>query len=149
MAKGAVGWIMRLRDVEREHEAARMTVRHFLQSLHDGKVRLEPHLKRVHISGLSTRLEGTYVIRIFSEFELSLKLFLKEKHETVPMNMRPRINKVANIVGFKGSSVDDAHRARRYRNKVVHHLEEETHALTLRKVTSFLCTYLDRMQKDW
>lgn len=149
MAKGALGWIIRLRDIEREHDAARAAVAHFLRSLHDGNVRLAPNLKRIHINRLSESLEGTYIIRIFSEFELSLKLFLKKKHEAVPLNVKARIRKVANIVGFKDASVNNAHKARRYRNKVVHHLEEEVDTLTLRKVTRFLCIYLGKMRKDW
>ena len=126
-----------------------MTVEHFLHSLHDGRVHLEPHLKRLHIGQLAARLESTYIIRMFSEFELSLKLFLKEKHEAVPPNIKPRINRVAKLVGFKGAPLDNAHKARRYRNKVVHFLDEDIGALSLRKVTSFLCTYLDQLKKDW
>jgi hypothetical protein len=140
---------MKLRDIEREQEAAQMTVDHFMRSLHDGSVQLEPHLKRIHISQLSANLEGTFVIRMFSEFELSLRLFLKEKHQRVPARIKPRMNRVANLVGFKGAALDDAHKARRYRNKVVHHLDVEIDQLTLRRVTSFLCTYLDKLQKDW
>ena len=41
------------------------------------------------------------------------------------------------------------HRARRFRNKVVHQSNPSDDPLTLRLVTRYLCTYLDQLKRNW
>jgi len=69
-------WLSRVKAVEREHTAMRFTADHVLRSLGEGAVELEEDLKRLDVTRASDRLEGTYAIRLFSEFEVGLKDFL-------------------------------------------------------------------------
>ncbi len=142
-------WLVRLKEVEREHTSTRWATDHLLRSIQEGAVRLEQNLKRGDITRASNRLEATYVIRLFSEFELGLKRFLKAKGKKPPKNASQLIDRVASLVGFAGTFLTNAHKVRRYRNKLVHNLDEEVESLALRKATSIICTYMDRLQPHW
>ena len=138
----------RVKDVEREHTALRFTTDHALRSLGEGAVDLEEGLRRSDVNRASERLEGTYIIRLFSEFEVALKTILRErKIKRIPSNAKPLIDRVASCVKFSGPILDNAHLVREYRNKLVHHLVygiPEDQRMTIRTATSCLCTFLSR-----
>ena len=70
--------IGRIKAVEREHTPLRFTTDHVLNSLGEGGIALHEQLKRLDIDRASERLERTYIIRLFSEFEVALKIILRE-----------------------------------------------------------------------
>lgn len=76
--------IGRVKAVEREHTALRFTTDRALRSLGEGAVDLEEGLKRLDVYRASERLEGTYIIRLFSEFEVALKTILRERKVKKP-----------------------------------------------------------------
>ena len=140
--------IGRLKAVEREHIALRFTTDHVLRSLGEGGVDLDDNLKRLDVNRASERLEGTYIIRRFSEFEVALKTFLRErKVKKIPRDAKPLINRVASYAKFSGQILDNAHVVREYRNKLVHDLVygiPDEQRMTIRTATSRLCTFLSR-----
>jgi|GEM_PF-4576754 len=73
----------RVKAVEREHTALRFTTDHALRSLGEGGVELEEELKRLDVYRASERLEGTYIIRLFSEFEVALARFARALHTAI------------------------------------------------------------------
>lgn len=143
----------RVKAVEREHTALRFTTDHALRSLGEGGVELEEELKRLDVYRASERLEGTYIIRLFSEFEVAMKTILRErKIKKIPRDAKPLINRVASCVKFSGPILDNAHVVREYRNKLVHNLVygiPDDQMMTIRAVTSYLCTYLSRSVARW
>ena len=140
--------IGRLKAVEREHTALRFTTDHVLRSLGEGGVELDDNLKRLDVTRASEHLEGTYIIRLFSEFEVVLKTFLHErKTKKIPRDAKPLINRVASHLKFSGQILDNAHAVREYRNKLVHTLVygiPDEQRMTIRMATSHLCTFLSR-----
>lgn len=140
--------IGRVKAVEREHTALRFTTDHVLGSLGEGSVDLVENLKRLDVNRASERLEGTYIIRLFSEFEAVLKTILRErKIQKIPRDAKPLINRVASYFKFAGPILDNAHVVREYRNKLVHNLVHgipDDQRITIRTVTSHLCTFLSR-----
>jgi hypothetical protein len=145
--------IGRVKAVEREHTALRFTTDHVLRSLGEGGMALEEDLKRLDVNRASERLEGTYVIRLFSEFEVALKTFLRErKVKNIPGGAKLLIDRVASFVKFSGPILDKAHEVREYRNRLVHHLVygiPDTQRMTIRIATSHLCTFLSRSLARW
>lgn len=67
-----------VKAVEREYTALRFTTDRVLRSLDEGGVDLEEDLKRLDVNCASEWLEGTYIIRLFSEFEVALKSILRK-----------------------------------------------------------------------
>lgn len=145
--------IGRVKAVEREHAALRFTTDYASRSLLEGGVDLEEGLKRLDVNRASERLEGTYIIRLFSEFEVVLKTFLRErKIQKIPRDAKPLIDRVASYVKFSGSILDNAHIVRLYRNKLVHDFVyglPDDQGMTIRTVTSHLCTFLSRSVARW
>lgn len=131
----------------------RFTADRILRALGEGTIGLEEDLKRLDITRALERLEGTYTIRLFSEFEVSLKTFLKaQKVKKIPESASGLINRVASYVKFSGPILDNAHKVRQYRNKLVHNLVHgipEEEKMTIRVATSHLCTFLSRLYTDW
>lgn len=140
--------VRRVKAVESEHTAVRFTTDHALRSLGEGGVVLEEGLKRSDVNRASERLEGTYIIRLFSEFEVALQTILRErKIKKIPIGAKPLINRVASYFRFAGPILDNAHVVREYRNKLVHDLVygiPDQQKMTIRIVTSHLCTFLSR-----
>jgi hypothetical protein len=140
--------IGRVKAVEREYTALRFTTDHVLRSLREGGVDLEEDLKRLDVYRASERLEGTYVIRLFSEFEVALKTILRQwKLKKIPRGVKPLINRVASHLKFSGPILDNAHLVRHYRNGLVHNLVygiPDDRKTTIRTATSHLCTFLSR-----
>jgi len=145
--------IGRLKAVEREHTALRFTTDHVLRSLGEGGVDVDEGLRRLDVNRASERLEGTYIIRLFSEFEVALKTFLHErKFKKIPRDAKPLIDRVASYIKFSGPILDNAHGVREYRNKLVHRLVygiPDDQKMTIRTATSHLCTFLSRAVARW
>lgn len=145
--------IRRVKAVEREYTALRFTTDHALTSLGEGGIDLKEGLKRSDVNRASERLEGTYLIRLFSEFEVALKTFLRErKVKKIPRDAKPLIDRVASYVKFSGPILDNAQAVREYRNKLVHRLVHgipDEQRMTIRTVTSCLCTFLSRAVARW
>lgn len=142
--------IGRVKAVEREYTALRFTTDRVLRSLNEGAVDLEEDLKRLDLSRASERLEGTYIIRLFSEFEVALKTILRErKIKKFPQNAKPLIDRVASYGRFSEPILDNVHMVREYRNELVHNLVNgipDDRRMTIRIVTSYLCTFLHRIR---
>src|SRR6266566_5303892 len=116
-------WLRRVKAVEREYTAMRFMTDSMLKSLEEQTLELEEGLKRLDITRSSERLEGTYTIRLFSEFEVSLKAFLRaQRLRRVPRDAKPLIDRVATHVRFSGPILNNVHEVRLYRNRLVHEL---------------------------
>ena len=72
-----------------------------------------------------------------------------QKLKKIPRYAEQLINRVAARVGIAGDLLQNAHKVRRYRNKLVHHLTEETASFTVRQATSHLCIFFDRLRTAW
>ena len=75
-----------------------------------------------HVSGALSKVEQTYLIRLFSEFEGMLRSYLQERREILPGKAYDLINKVAKRqrANVPDAKRDAVHLVREYRNAVVH-----------------------------
>lgn len=90
------------------------------------------------------RVEQTYLIRLFSEFEAMLKAYLDSRNETVPSKAYDLINKAAKRqrANVPDDKRDAVHLVREYRNAVVHALGGGAVAVSFRQALSALNQYL-------
>ena len=140
--------LRRVKNVQREYSALRFTTDYALRSLSTGNVNLDNDLKRADVNRASERLEGTYIIRLFSEFEVALKtILLDQMLKRIPAAAKPLINRVATHFRFSGQILDDVHAVREYRNRLVHHLVHDiadSQRMTIPTASKHLCTFLSR-----
>jgi hypothetical protein len=149
MPSEAFDWLTRVRAVEREYTTVRLAMDRLRQHAMENPNHLPGAIPFRDINTASYRLAGTYVVRLFSEFETALKHFLRAKKLRVPTNAGPLINKVRDRGGVPDAFTTDVHRVREYRNTLVHDLLRPALAVSVRDSTKYLSTFLSWLQRTW
>ena len=106
-------------------------------------------MKRPDITTAATHLEGTYIVRAFSEFETALQRFMRAFRIRKPGSTESLVNRVRDRGHISQPETDAVHRVRDYRNVLVHERSTAVAPVTIREATSFLCTFLSRVQRMW
>jgi hypothetical protein len=134
--------IQRLVAVRREFEAARRAVGFFVggwsqlvNTVDTGGLQLQDFRAALHVHGL----ERTYIIRLFSQFEAELRLFLRER---VPRPAENLINRVASMQHIDADITDMVHDVRLYRNTLVHEANIPAAAVSFEDALTFLNRFL-------
>jgi hypothetical protein len=149
MPDEAFHWMQRIKEVEREYGAIRFGTDRLLVAVNDDPSILEGLLKRPDITKASSRLEGTYLVRVFTEFETALQHFIRVFHIRKPKGTEPLVNRVRDRGHIPQADTDAVHRVREYRNVLVHERTRPVSPVTIREATRFLCTFLSRVQRIW
>lgn len=143
--------IERIRNVEREYLAALSAV-----ELLEDRLRADPAWgvsrgwRARDGENFMERLEATYFIRLYAEFEAGLREAWKKfyrKRTTPPM--KDLLVAVASQ-RIPQDWLDEADDVRKYRNALVHEEgEEQVVAFSLPEARSRLCRYFSRLPEDW
>lgn len=141
-------WLDRIKAVEREYSATRFAVERLLEA-----ARYDPsawgHEFRSHdLDTAWTRLEGTYLIRLFAEFEASLRRFWATRKATTPP-AGDLLNGVGARCRTPHDQLSNAHHVRDYRNSLVHEQEVGTKPVPISIARSHLCRYLSFLPLEW
>jgi hypothetical protein len=143
-------WLDRLKAVEREYRIVRLgTDRLAVEAALDPTI-LGRALRVREIGPASQRLEGTYVVRLFAEFETALRLFWTSTRTTpVPDRIADIVDSIAARQGIADGYRMDTHRVRGYRNRLVHQREEDGEVVAMVSSRRYLCTFLGKMPLNW
>jgi hypothetical protein len=142
-------WHERIKAVEREYWAVKIAVERLsMEVAHDPLVLGDGPGPR-DLETASQNLEGTYLVRMFSEFETGVRSFWR--------TVKPRAHTPAEIllarVGSRCSIPNDVIRnaqdVRAYRNMLVHERDEKTDAVAIVISRRSLATYLARLPVEW
>jgi hypothetical protein len=142
-------WLTRLKSIEREYTATRLAIDRLKQHTVENPNILVENLKFGDVKGASDRLENTFIVRIFSEFESALKHFLRAQGVGIPRSVKGKINNVKELMKIPQDDAKLAHRVRINRNNIVHDSNNKVEPVTMRESTKFLCTFLGRCQRAW
>src|SRR5438477_5339863 len=126
MPDKAFEWLERIKAVEREHAATRLAVDRLLSAAqHDPTVLPSEKIRVRDVRQASARLDGTFIIRLFAEFETGLRLFWPSARATdAPSRARDLLDGVAATQRVPHDDLANAHAVREYRNSLVHEREE-------------------------
>jgi len=113
----------RLALVREEFEASLAAARYVARSW--SRIAFEPEFDGLHLRDLRRaveRLEDTYIVLLFSQFEalLAHHLAVTRRAQHVPRTSEALINRIALMERLPNLVRDGAHRVREYRNAVVH-----------------------------
>src|SRR4051812_17879137 len=133
-------WQTRIKAVEREHSATRLATDRLLTSAQRDPTVLRVDLAYRDIVRASAGLDGTYLIRLFAEFETGLRLFWDTRRDTNPRT-RDLLDGVAAMCGIPDEQRDNAHLVRDYRNSLVHEREEEMEPIPIAVARGYLCHF--------
>ncbi|HEY7423558.1 MAG TPA: hypothetical protein VH682_04880 [Gemmataceae bacterium] len=149
MPNETLQWLGRIKSVEKEYNATRFATDRLLAETRGDPGILKAAVEIGHITNASKRLEGTYIIRLFAEFETGLKAFLRSTKTKIPGKAEKLLDRVASKVRMPDELLKNAHAVRAYRNLLVHDREEELTPIAIRKATSHLCTFFGRLPMTW
>jgi hypothetical protein len=141
-------WIERIKSIERDHWSTRLALDRLLDEARRDPTILPGDLKFQDLVKASGRLEGTYLIRLFAEFETGLRLFWATIRETEP----PTQHLLDGIAARRGISPDrlaGAHAVREYRNSLVHEREEGMAPITIAQARGYLCRFFAFLPPTW
>jgi len=146
-----IEWLDRIKVVEREHVAIRLgTERLLADARSDPTILVGNSLRLRDVEYASARSEGTYVIRLFAEFETALRLFwAAARGGDAPARTRDLIDGVAATRRVRDFDRDSVHAVREYRNALVHEREEPVDAVSLSDARHHLCRFLSHLPLDW
>src|SRR5207244_8946068 len=130
-------WMGRIKAVERAYGAIRFGTDRLLVAVNDDPSILEGPVRRPDITTASSHLEGTYIVRVFSEFETALQHFIRSFHIRQPRGTEPLVNRVRDRGHIPQANTDAVHRVREYRNVLVHERSTPVALVTIREATRF------------
>ena len=116
----AFEWMGRIKAVEREHRAIRVATDYRLAAINNDPAIVQGQVERPDITKASENLEGTYIVRIFSEFETALQHFIRAFNIPKPRSTEALVNRVRDRGHIPQDVADAVHRVRDYRNVLVH-----------------------------
>jgi len=141
-------WLARIKAVEREHSAMRLAADHLLEAAQADPSLIRGDLRRRDIVHAAAGLDGTYVIRLFAEFETGLRQYCETTRASHPP-MRDLVNGVAAMCGVPDDRRDNVHLVRAYRNSLVHEREEEVEVVPINVARGYLCTFFSFLPPRW
>jgi hypothetical protein len=140
-------WQRRIKAVEREHSAARLAVEHLSMQARTDPSLLQSDLRYRDLKQTSDLLEGTYIVRLFAEFETALRQFWRAiKTSNPPNKMHDLMQSLASKCKIGFDQLRLAHDVREYRNVLVHEREKDMEPIPIGTARSRLCTFLSRLR---
>jgi|ERR1017187_4944293 hypothetical protein len=136
-------WQTRIKAVEREYVAMRQAADRFRQAAMDDPTILVESLRHNEIVVASRNLEGTYVIRLFAEFESGVRQYWEANWSTDPKTV-DLLNGLAARCGVPDTQRDNGHLVRDYRNSLVHEREDQTEPLGIGNARGYLCHFFGK-----
>src|SRR5439155_16738556 len=130
-------WQSRIKAVEREYVAMRQAADRFRQAARDDPTILQGNLRHGEIVVASKNLEGTYIIRLFAEFETGARQYWSAHWDTDPKTV-DLLNGLAARREIPDTQRDNAHLVREYRNALVHEREEKPEVVPIAVARSYL-----------
>lgn len=138
----------RIREAEGEYHAASLAVARLLIEAGKGQADMrEKGLSHADIRRCQCNLEATYIVRVFAQFEATLRTFWRPpgKHAALPRTyIKHLMDKTATRTRMPHEVLQQAQQVRDCRNGLVH--EEATGSqMTLAQCRSHLCRFLSHL----
>jgi hypothetical protein len=142
------GWIRRIKSIERDHSSTRLALDRLLEEARRDPTILTGDLEPQDLVKASGRLETTYLIRLFAEFETGLRLYWATIRETEPPTQH-LLNGVAARCDIPPDRLASAHAVREYRNSLVHERDEGMAPITIAEARGYLCRFFAFLPPTW
>lgn len=141
-------WQLRIKAVEREFAAMRQAADRFRKATMDDPTILPGNLRHSDVVVASRNLEGTYVIRLFAEFETGARQYWNANWDTDPKTV-DLVNGLATRCRIPDPQRDNAHSVRDYRNAMLHEREITPGELSISVARSHLCRFFSFLPPQW
>jgi hypothetical protein len=142
----------RIKAVEREYSAIRLAADRLLSAAESDSTILRGGmgLKVKDVRRAVEHLEGTSIIRLFGDFESSLRLFWPGARSTgAPSRARDLLDGVAAACRIPYNQIQNAHNVRLYRNALVHERGEAIEPISISTSRGYLRTFFSFLSPFW
>jgi|SRR5690606_26047426 len=141
-------WLTRIKRVEIEWNVANVALDRLQAQVSVDSTLLDQPLRSRDVRTTSERLEGTYLIRLFAEFETGLRSFWRTLRRSRPQT-KGLLDGVGSRCRIPGATIDAVQQVRVFRNHLVHETSERVEELTLPHARRHLCTYFSYLPPQW
>ena len=141
-------WQSRIKAVEREYMAMRQAADRFRHAATTDPTILRENLRHGEIVVASNNLEGTYIVRLFAEFETGARQYWTANWPTNPRTTE-LLDGLAARREIPETQVANGHRVREYRNSLVHEREDKPPPLTIAQARHCLCHFFSFLPQKW
>ncbi len=141
-------WQSRIKAVEREYNTVRRAVDHFQDAARLDPTLLQVDMRYGDVASASGKLEGTFIIRLFAEFETGARQYWATNWGTIPKTT-DLLDGLAARRGIPDTQRENAHLVRKYRNSLVHEREEMTEEVPMDQSRSYLCHFFSFLPTVW
>ncbi|MBV8193215.1 MAG: hypothetical protein JO339_38760 [Alphaproteobacteria bacterium] len=100
------------------------------------------------IDEASGLLEGTYIVRLFAEFETALRSFWATLRDTHPMTEQ-LLDSLASTQRVPYDDLKNAHKARDFRNGLVHERADQVEPIPIATFRRYLLLYPHHLPPRW
>jgi len=143
-------WLQRIKTVEREHSVTQLSITRLLREAEHDPGKLPSALRIRDVRVTADRLEGTYLIRIFAEFESGLRLcWPKVRGSDPPSRTRDLLDGIAATRRIPHDAITSAHDVREYRNSLVHERDDPVSPIPIPSARRALCIYFSFLPLQW
>lgn len=142
-------WMTRIKAVERECLAIQSVMERLFRELTKDSTQLSSTVNFRDVKQAYSRLENTYIIRLFSEYEAALIQLCRDLRIRMPQNAKTLINRITSRGKISPSVADNVHLVRDYRNFLVHQTTAEPQPVSIHLATRHLCTFISWLQRQW
>lgn len=142
-------WLERIKAVEREHSATRLATRRLLLAAQQDPTILIDSIRVRDIDMAVERLDGTYAVRLFAEFETGLRQFWIAIRGTEPPSAHDLLEGVAARRSIPIELLAHVHAVREYRNSLVHERDEPVDPIAIAIARGHLCRFLSFLPPNW
>lgn len=141
-------WQSRIKFVEREYMAIRQATDRFQQDARANPNIITQNLRPGEILKASRNLEGTYIIRLFAEFETGARQYWDAMWQTEPRRV-DLLNGLAARCRIPDPERERSHQVREYRNQLVHEREDAFEAIPIAVARGYLCHFFSFLPPRW
>jgi hypothetical protein len=140
-------WKSSLKAIEQEYCATRFAVDRLVTEARRDLGIVPKAIEIGHLTDAQRFLEGTYVVRLFREFETALRKFwVGIDRDTIP-RMKDMVDGISSHKRIPFDISEHVHRVRKYRNNLVHERDDVVTPIPINEAGSRLSLFLRRMVK--
>ena len=149
MSQSRFEWHERIRAVEREYWAVRAAVDQLSHAVaHDPTV-LGTGPKPRDLVSADEKLEGTYLVRMFAEFETAVRSYWRTIKPKARTPVEVLLDRVADRLAIPANVTRGAQAVREYRNRLIHDRDRDVKPVSIKEARHWLATYLARLPQQW
>ena len=141
-------WQTRIKAVEREHWAIRQATDRFQEQAGRDPSILKGDLRPRDVVHASDHPEGTYIIRLFAEFETGLRSYWDRARGTNP-RVHDLLEGLAAMRHVPDEQRENAHAVQEYRNSLVHEREKDVDAIPIKDAGGILRRFFSFLPAEW